>query len=70
MLKAGEFTLQHQVYHTNIKQRVSLLGKITENPEYIFAGFEFPTENTIQNLVNKVRTTRILIGVRNINIKY
>jgi hypothetical protein len=33
MLKADEFTLEHQVFHTNIKQRVSLLGKITENPE-------------------------------------
>jgi len=69
MLKAGEFTLEHQVFHTNIKQKVSLLGKITENPEYIFAGFEFLTVNTIQNLFNKVRTTRMLIGVHNI-IKY
>jgi hypothetical protein len=33
MLKVGEFTLEHQVFHTDIKQKVSLLGKITENPE-------------------------------------
>lgn len=28
-------------------------------------GLEFPIENTIQNLVNKVRTTRMLKGVHN-----